>query len=102
MAGKQPVQYILDLMKEHDGAEVDRHAHLTTQISLLERKVDALTDLLQQLAEAMTAAVELEEQAPPQMSQAELLAEAISSIAKEQDDKPKTAFPAWGAPLKED
>lgn len=89
-----PSETMVALLKEHDKVSGAR-------FEILEQKVEHLTGVMEAILEAMTAAVELEQQAPDPESQGDVLAQAISQLASEQKkDEPETEFPAWGAPLK--
>ena len=93
MTGRDPVAYVLELVKAHDKLTGERLARL-------EEKVDMTLELLQDFAAAMAAAAE-EEPPPAPADQGSILAEAISKLAGEQDQEDELEFPAWGAPKKQ-
>lgn len=70
------------------------------------RQLEDLAEIFDGITEAMREAIaeEADAQAPGGESQADVLAEAISKLAATNDEeqKPKTAFPAWGAPIVEE
>lgn len=94
MTGKDPVAYVLELVKAHDKLTGERLARL-------EAKIDMTLELLQDFAAAMAAAAEEEEPLPAPADQGSILAEAISKLAGEQDQEDELEFPAWGAPKKQ-
>lgn len=79
-----------------------RMVDFSSRLHYLRKVTEEVATMLGELLAAAQEAVEYEEE--PQSSQADVLAEAISKLASanDEDQKPKTAFPAWGAPRVEE